>query len=247
MTRPIDRRPDGLPPSPAPEAIERRRTVRAFDPARPLPEGLLARLIGLATLAPSPLNLQPWRFLVVRDPANRRKLRACTFGESRITQAPVVLVVLAYRDPDRTDLEAVIARQLALGAITPEEAARLRATAPRAWARHPDPSRPALLAAATLMIAAESLGVASAWLDEYDEEKVRQAFGIPDDHALRGLLALGYPDEESPFPGRFDLDHACFDEHFGRPWDIEEPGRPTKSGPDQGDRALGNDSRGDAT
>ena len=71
-----------------PEAIESRRTTRRFDPDRPLPDSLLERLLTLATRAPSPMNLQPWRFLVVRDPRNRRKLRACTFGESRITDAP---------------------------------------------------------------------------------------------------------------------------------------------------------------
>lgn len=225
VTRPIDRRTDGSPPSPAPEAIQRRRTARRFDPDRSLAEALLARLIGLATLAPSPFNLQPWRFLVVRDPSNRRRLRACTFGESRLTQAPAVLVVLAYLHPDRIDLEAVVARQLDLGAITPEAAARVRATAPRAWSRLPDPARSALLASATLMIAAESLGLASAWIEEFDDEAVRRAFGIPDDHALCGLLALGYSpiDDPPPFPGRFPLDHTCFDEHFGRPWAPEEP------------------------
>ena len=202
MTRPIDQRPDGSPPSPAPEAIEARRTARRFDPDRPLPDALLARLIELATLAPSPCNLQPWRFLVVRDPRNRRRLRSCTYGDTRLTEAPVVLVVLAYRHPDRTDLGAVVERQLALGAISPENAARVRATAARTWSRIPDPTRPAIMASAALMIAAESLGLASAWIDEIIEEEVRRNFGIPDDHALGGLLALGFAAEETPFPGR---------------------------------------------
>ncbi|WP_435011346.1 nitroreductase family protein [Tundrisphaera lichenicola] len=222
MTRPIDQRPDGSPPSPAPEAIEARRTARRFDPDRPLPESLLARLIELATLAPSPCNLQPWRFLVVRDPRNRRRLRACTYGDARLTEAPVVLVVLAYRHPDRTDLGAVVDRQLALGAISPEDAARVRATAARTWSRIPDPIRPALMASAALMIAAESLGLASAWIDEIIEEEARRAFGIPDDHALGGLLALGFAADQAPFPGRLGLDQVCFDEYFGLPWEVPQ-------------------------
>jgi nitroreductase len=220
MTRPVE---------PALEAIEARRTARRFDPDRPLPLPLLERLLSLATLAPSPMNLQPWRFLVVRDPRNRRKLRACTFGDPRITEAPAVVVVLAYLHPDRTDLGAVVDRMVELGAIPADGAARLRATASRDWHRGDGPAargpRAAMLAAATLMIAAESLGVASAWLEGSDEEKVREAFGIPDDHAFCGLIALGFAAEAAPFPGRFGLDHACFDEHFGRPWPSIEPGR----------------------
>ena len=227
MNRPLDRRPDGSPPAPAPGAIEARRTARAFDPDRPLPSDLLRRLLELATLAPSPSNLQPWRFVVVRDPRNRRRLRGCTFGDPRITEAPVVLIVLAYLHPDRTDLEPVVDRMLGLGAISVEAAARLRATATREWGRGADPTlratRPAMLAAAHLMIAAESLGVASAWLDGFDETRVREAFGIPDDHALCGLLALGFAAEVAPYPGRFGLDHACFEEHFGRPWPRVDP------------------------
>ncbi len=230
MNRPLDKRPDGSVPAPAPGAIEARRTARRFDPDRPLPSDLLERLLGLATLASSPSNLQPWRFVVVRTLRNRRRLRACTFGDSRITDAPVVLIVLAYLHPDRTDLDPVVDRMLGLGAISPEGAARLRATASREWSRGDIPAlratRPAMLAAGHLMIAAESLGVASAWLDGFDEVQVRQAFGIPDDHALCGLLALGFAAEAAPFPGRFGLDHACFEEHFGQPWTGGEPRSP---------------------
>ena len=203
-------------------AIETRRTTRRFDPSRPLPSALLKRLLHLASLAPSPMNLQPWRFLVVQDARNRRKLRGATFGDPRITDAPVVLIVLAYRYPERTDLAKVLDRMIALGAITPEDASRVRATAAREWSRGDGPTfravRSAMLAVGTLMIAAESLGLASCWVEEVVEEKVREGFGIPDDHALCGLLALGYAAESPPFPGRFDLDHCCFEEHFGRPW-----------------------------
>ncbi len=220
MTPPVaDPGPGGPPPSTALAAIFGRRTIRRFDPDRPVAAASLRALLRLATSAPSPFNLQPWRFVVVQDPRNRRKLRGCTFGEARLAEAPVALIVLGYLHPDRLDLDRVLARQLDLGAIAPDDAARLRAEIPRLWDRGEDrAARAAMLAAATLMIAAESLGLGTALIDDFDPEKVRLAFGIPDDHAIAALLALGHPLESPPFPGRFPLDHACFAEHFGQPW-----------------------------
>src|SRR5205814_568063 len=47
-----------------------RRDVRRFR-ADPLAPGLLEDLIALASLAPSVGNSQPWRFVIVEDPARR--------------------------------------------------------------------------------------------------------------------------------------------------------------------------------
>ncbi|OJW22658.1 MAG: nitroreductase [Planctomycetales bacterium 71-10] len=214
--------PDPRPPT-VEEAVRRRRATPAFDPARPLPSPLLERLLAAATLAPSSANLQPWRFLVVREAANRRRLRACARNQPKVTQAPVVVIVLGYHHPDRTHLEPMLAMQVASGACTLERAAEARGRAASAlrdvrdralWA-----TRSTMLAAATLMLAAESLGVASAPMEGFDAEAVRREFGVPDDHSVCCLIALGYAAEERPFPGRFGLDEVCYAEHFGRPWE----------------------------
>jgi len=212
------------PPLTAVEAIARRRAARRFDPDRAVPDDLLKRVLHLATLAPSSYNLQPWRFLVVRRAANRQKLRACAHNQPKVAEAPVVVIVLGYHTPHRTHLAPMIDRMLALGAATPEAAAELRARAGHALERVPDRSlwatRSAMLAAATLMIAAESLGLASAPMEGFDAAKVKEAFGVPDDHTACCLVALGYVAEAKPFPGRFALPDVCFEEHFGQPWTL---------------------------
>lgn len=216
--------PEGPAPLSAPEAIARRRATRHFDPGRPLPEATLKRILHLATFAPSGYNLQPWRFLVVRSDRNRRRLRACAFGQAKITEAPAVVIVLGYHHPQRTDLDAVVDRQVGRGVLTAEGAAEARARAGRTLDRVPDPSlwatRSTMLAAATLMIAAESLGVASAPMEGFDPRRVKDAFGVPDDHTICCLIALGFAAEAGPFPGRLGLDRVCFEEHFGQPWTL---------------------------
>ncbi len=210
------------PPPGDPEAIAGRRATRRFDPDRPLDDALLARVLHLATLAPSAYNLQPWRFLVVRREPNRRKLRACAFQHPILTEAPVVVIVLGYHTPDRSHLDTVVNTMQTLGALTPEAAAEWRARAVQTLARCPDRSRWAtrwaMAAATTLMIASQSLGLASAPIETLDPAKLNDAFGIPDDHTVACLIALGFAAESPPFPGRLDLADVCYEEHFGQPW-----------------------------
>src|SRR4051794_34439770 len=111
------------PETPALLAIAGRQGVRRFDPARPLDDRLLERLLLAAAFAPSDGNLQPWRFVVLRREASRRRLRACALNHPALADAPVALIVLGYQNPHRSHLEAIVARELALGAVTLAEAA----------------------------------------------------------------------------------------------------------------------------
>src|SRR5258708_25341951 len=56
------------------ETIRKRRTVRDFAPD-PIPDDVLALAIEAANLAPSGANMQPWKFVVVKDPALKKRIR----------------------------------------------------------------------------------------------------------------------------------------------------------------------------
>lgn len=64
------------------ERVRTRRSVRDFAPD-PVPDDVLGALVGAAAQAPSGANRQPWRFVVVRDPATKRLIRAAAEKEEK--------------------------------------------------------------------------------------------------------------------------------------------------------------------
>ena len=65
------------------ELMARRRTVREFS-TEPVPFELVETAIAVAATAPSGAHVQPWRFVVVSDPAIKARLRAAAEEEERV-------------------------------------------------------------------------------------------------------------------------------------------------------------------
>jgi len=64
------------------DAMRRRRTVRDFSP-EPVPLDIVDAAIAAAGSAPSGANRQPWKFVVVRDPDLKRRIREAAEAEER--------------------------------------------------------------------------------------------------------------------------------------------------------------------
>ncbi len=64
------------------EEMGRRRTVRDFSP-RPVPREIIELVLRTAGTAPNGANLQPWHFVVVGDPAVKRRIREQAEAEER--------------------------------------------------------------------------------------------------------------------------------------------------------------------
>jgi nitroreductase len=62
--------------------VSRRRTVRQFDD-RPVPHRVIEQCLLAAGTAPSGANMQPWRFVVVGDPALKQQIRLAAEAEER--------------------------------------------------------------------------------------------------------------------------------------------------------------------
>ncbi|GAB4323404.1 MAG: nitroreductase [Promethearchaeota archaeon] len=79
------------------EAIKGRYSCRSFT-SEPIDDDVVEELLECARWAPSGLNNQPWRFVVVRDEQTRSALAQLTTSYDVISQAPVNVVVLLDRE-----------------------------------------------------------------------------------------------------------------------------------------------------
>ena len=73
------------------EAIAGRRATPSFD-GSPVPDKVLSAVVHAGIEAPSGFNLQPWRFIVVRDAAQKRRLREAAMGQAKVEEAGAVIV-----------------------------------------------------------------------------------------------------------------------------------------------------------
>lgn len=170
------------------ELLVWRRDVRHFL-TKPLPEGCMERLLGLACLAPSVGLSEPWRFVLVDDPEKRKAVRdnflaanansfASYEGEraqiyaklklAGLDDAPVQLAV--FTEPD------------------PEQGARLgRRTMPETVCYS------AVTAIHTLWLAARVEGIGLGWVSILDPAPLNRDLGVPAHWQFIGYFCIGYP------------------------------------------------------
>jgi len=179
------------------EAIEQRRSIRKFT-ADPLDEKTVLELLAAAHCAPSGNNSQPWRFLVVEDPALRERLARVCHGQLWMAQAPVHIVICA-------DLSAREGSGERFDEETPGMDAKrvIRDTA---------------IAADHLMLRAVELGLGTCWIGWYLQDEIRPLLAIPEQVFVLGVLIVGKP-AEAPGPRpRYPLAKLVYRETWGIPY-----------------------------
>jgi nitroreductase len=78
------------------EIVTGRRSIRYYDPSVKISREELREILESASLAPSSVNLQPWRFLVIDTPEGKEKLAPLArFNQSQIETSAAVIAVFA--------------------------------------------------------------------------------------------------------------------------------------------------------
>ena len=167
------------------EAIQKRQSVRAYEP-REVEEEKLLRVLEAGRLSPSASNRQERRFVVVKDAGMRKLLSEVAKNQKFVAEAPVVIVACAAVDTDYV----MACGQLAYPIDT-------------------------AIAVDHMTLQAVEEGLGTCWIGAFDEEKVKKILNIPEEVRVVSLLPIGYPADVSRPKSRMGLDEIVMLEKWG--------------------------------
>jgi nitroreductase len=145
------------------DLAQRRYSVRSYQPT-PVENEKLVAIIESALLAPSAVNFQPWKFVVVTEPALLARLHGC-YHRDWFKSAPACIVAIGDHDmgwhrptdgKDYTDMDVTIAIDY-------------------------------------LMLGATEIGLGTCWICHFNAEKCAEIFNLPSNLEVIAMIPVGYP------------------------------------------------------
>lgn len=204
------------------QAIRERRSTPGFD-GEPVPASDLRQILDAGLSAPSGYNMQPWRFVVVQHPEQRRRLRAASYNQGKVEEASAVIVACGDRDGWRRDLDEML-RLGREGGMPESYAAQARMSVPEYLSSFSEAqmtgwlNKQVMLAFTSMMWMAEVLGYDTAPMEGFEQAKVCETLRLPISYWVVALLAIGHLRGPDKFNGgRFPMSHTVFSEEYGKP------------------------------
>lgn len=211
-------------PLDVPTAILQRRSIKTFE-STPIGPDILKELLTLTVAAPSSYNLQDWRIVLIQDETQKAAIAEACFGQQQPIQAPMTVVFAADPNAWKKDLNPIYEQGVAKGVWTPETVEYFKSAIPKFQASLGDRTREyavkdAMIAATHFVLAAESLGLSTCFMNGWSEEKVKAVLGMDDDPdmAIAVIVPIGYAAELRGNPGRLPFEYNVFVDKIDHPY-----------------------------
>ena len=196
-------------------ALRWRYATKQFDATRKIPAETWDALEQSLVLTPSSFGLQPWKFLVVDNPAVRAKLQADSWNQPQVTDASHFVVLTARTDLHSSDVDAWISRMSEVQGTPAEAFAQLKgmiagfAEKMSDEERHFWNVRQIYIALGQLMASAALLGIDACPMEGISAAGYDRILGLEGSgHATVVACALGYRAESDKYAtipkARFD-------------------------------------------
>lgn len=145
------------------ELIQKRESVRDYDPNRKIKDSVLNRILNAGRLAPSASNRQPWTFLLVSSNEKLEKIRAC-YQKSWFQQAPHILIIIG----DKTKSWV------------------------RSYDGYNSIETDLAIAMDHIILATEYENIGTCWIEDYDVNKLYDAISLKENEVIFSITPLGY-------------------------------------------------------
>ncbi len=177
------------------ESILSRRATKYYDPTGALSDDQIRELVRIGTTAPTSFHLQNWRFIAVRTPEAKARLRPIAWNQPAISEAAVTFIVIGRLAdssviPDR--LAPVVEAGIMPEKLVPEWEKPARDLYMEYPQRQRDEAvRTATFGAAAMIYVANSWGLGSTPMIGFDAEAVHREFGLAEVEVPVMLLSIG--------------------------------------------------------
>lgn len=166
------------------EIMKGRRSIRNYDPSVKISKEEMKDMLEEATTAPSSINMQPWRFIVIDSPEGKEKLLPlASFNQTQVKTSSAVIAIFA--DMNNFDYaEEIYSKAVELGYMPKEVKERQLAAFANHFATLPEQvNRETILidsglVAMQLMLTARAHGYDTNPIGGYDKENIAEAFGL---------------------------------------------------------------------
>lgn len=187
-------------------AADRRRSIRAYAQDE-IPEEELRELLRLTGRAPSAFNVQPWRFIVVRDAELKAKLAEAANNQQQVVRAPATIVMYSDMQSALERLpEAMHPDMPAAGREAGVQRFRTSFQTKSVAEREEWGVNQSNIALGYLLLLAESMGLATSPMLGFDAEKVKALLGLPAHTRIPAIVSIGHAAEEGFRPHRLPAD-----------------------------------------
>jgi nitroreductase len=192
-----------LPTNAVIETILARSAAKYYDTTAVLSDDQIRDLVRIGTSAPTSFHLQNWRFIAVRSPEAKARLRPIAWSQPAITEAAVTFIIVGQMADASTvpaRLRPVVEAGLMPAHLVPEWEGPARGLYDNQPQRQRDEAvRSATFGAAAIVYAARSLGLGSTPMIGFDAEAVHREFG-PAAHEIPVMLLTVGPERPGNWP-----------------------------------------------
>jgi len=185
-------------PEAALERLNWRYAVKKFDSSKTIPAETWSSLEKALILAPSSTGLQPWKFVVVTDPATKKQLQPAAYNQPQIVDCSHIVVFCAKAPPTLKDADRHVERTAEVRGVPMSSLDGFRkmvvgaASRPEAqgteWA-----ARQAYIALGVFLASAAMIGVDACPMEGFEPEKFDEILGLAA-HGVKSmtLATAGY-------------------------------------------------------